>query len=116
MGDPIDSAPLPPAGRWFPVIGETLAFLAKPFEFIENRVSVHGPIFRTHLLGKPTVILAGGQTAGIFSDEQITVRARARAPRLRVVSPPCAGTHRRTASEGATRERACGTGSAPKKA
>lgn len=85
MGDPIDSAsappapsarsaPLPPAGRWFPVIGETLAFLAKPFEFIENRVAAHGPIFRTHLLGKPTVILAGGQTAGIFADEQITMR------------------------------------------
>ena len=68
------SARLPPAGRWFPVIGETLAFLAKPFEFIENRVAVHGPIFRTHLLGKPTVILAGGETAGVFANEEITIR------------------------------------------
>ena len=43
--------PLPPAGRWFPVIGEQLAFLAKPFEFVADRVAAHGPIFRTHLLG-----------------------------------------------------------------
>ena len=83
MGDSVDSAPLPPAGRWFPVIGETLAFLAKPFEFIENRVAVHGPIFRTHLLGKPTVILAGGQTAGIFADEELCLREGAVPPHIR---------------------------------
>ena len=56
MGESMDAGaaserPLPPAGRWFPVIGETLAFLAKPFEFVADRVAAHGPIFRTHLLG-----------------------------------------------------------------
>jgi cytochrome P450 len=65
---------LPPARRWFPVIGETLSFLAKPFEFIEDRVNAYGPVFRTHLLGKVTVILAGGETAGVFADEQLCVR------------------------------------------
>jgi cytochrome P450/tellurite resistance protein len=80
MGDSIDDAgsaserPLPPAGRWFPVIGETLAFLAKPFEFVAARVAAHGPIFRTHLLGRPTVILAGGETAGVFVDEELCLR------------------------------------------
>jgi cytochrome P450 len=79
MGDSIDGGsaserPLPPAGRWFPVIGETLAFLAKPFEFVAARVAAHGPIFRTHLLGRPTVILAGGETAGVFVDEELCKR------------------------------------------
>jgi cytochrome P450/tellurite resistance protein len=74
MGDSELRLPVPPGGRWFPVIGETLAFLAKPFEFIDERVATHGPIFRTHLLGKPTVVLAGGETAGVFADEQLCVR------------------------------------------
>ena len=79
MGESIDAGaasecPLPPAGRWFPVIGETLAFLAKPFEFVAHRVAAHGPIFRTHLLGRPTVILAGGETAGVFVDEELCKR------------------------------------------
>ncbi|MBS2011625.1 MAG: cytochrome P450 [Deltaproteobacteria bacterium] len=69
-----DARPLPPGGRWFPLIGETLAFLASPFEFVERRVKDHGPIFRTHLLGKPTVILAGGETAGVFADEKTCLR------------------------------------------
>jgi cytochrome P450/tellurite resistance protein len=77
------SAPLPPAGRWFPVIGETLAFLAKPFEFVADRVAVHGPIFRTHLLGRPTVILAGGETAGVFVDEELCLREGAVPPHIR---------------------------------
>ena len=74
MGDEASAAKVPPGGRWFPVIGETLAFLAKPFEFIDERVARHGAIFRTHLLGKPTVILAGGETAGAFADERLCVR------------------------------------------
>ena len=74
MGDSESAEKAPPGGRWFPVIGETLAFLAKPFEFIDERVARHGPIFRTHLLGKPTVILAGGATAGVFADEQLCLR------------------------------------------
>lgn len=74
MGDSEPAEKAPPGGRWFPVIGETLAFLAKPFEFIDERVARHGPIFRTHLLGKVTVFLAGGETAGVFADEQICMR------------------------------------------
>lgn len=66
--------PLPPGGRWFPLIGETLSFLASPFDFVDRRVRSHGPIFRTHLLGKSTVILAGGETASVFADEKTCVR------------------------------------------
>lgn len=69
-----DAAPLPPGGPWFPLIGETLSFLASPFDFIDRRVKSHGPIFRTHLLGKSTVILAGGETASVFSDEKTCKR------------------------------------------
>jgi len=79
----VAKAPLAPGGRWFPVIGETLAFLAKPFEFIDRRVTSHGPIFRTHLLGKPTVFLAGGETAGVFADEERCMRDGATPDHLR---------------------------------
>lgn len=69
-----DAGKLPPGGRWFPLIGETLSFLGSPFDFIDRHVSAHGPIFRTHLLGKSTVILAGGETAAVFADEKTCLR------------------------------------------
>lgn len=74
MSNDAKSPPLPPGNRWFPLIGETLAFLASPFDFVERRVRAHGSVFRTHLLGKPTVFLVGGETAAVFSDEKTCLR------------------------------------------
>lgn len=40
-----------------PWIGETLRFVRNPASFYTQRREKHGPIFRTHLLGKPTIIV-----------------------------------------------------------
>ena len=50
---------LPPGNAGLPLLGETLAFASNPFAFISQRRVRHGDIFRTHLLGSPTVFITG---------------------------------------------------------
>ena len=50
--------PVPPGSRGLPVVGETLAFLRNPERFQAERIAKHGPIFSTHLLGHPTIVVA----------------------------------------------------------
>ncbi|XP_073151464.1 3-epi-6-deoxocathasterone 23-monooxygenase CYP90C1 [Henckelia pumila] len=52
---------LPRGNRGWPLIGETLDFIAsgysaKPVSFMEKRKSLYGDVFRTHLLGKAIVV------------------------------------------------------------
>jgi cytochrome P450 len=53
------SLPTPPEARGLPVIGETLEFLRSPNAFAEQRRDKYGPIFVSHLFGKPTVFMYG---------------------------------------------------------
>ncbi|MCO5582613.1 hypothetical protein L7F22_036511 [Adiantum nelumboides] len=53
-------ARLPPGRMGWPLIGETLELIAahktpNPEPFTESRQARFGPVFRTHLLGKPTI-------------------------------------------------------------
>lgn len=48
---------LPPGSRGLPLVGETWSFLRDP-AFIEKRVARYGPVFTTHLLGAPTVVVS----------------------------------------------------------
>ncbi|KAK1264844.1 hypothetical protein QJS04_geneDACA017012 [Acorus gramineus] len=55
---------LPPGSLGLPLIGETIGFLRahkldKTQEWIYERVAKHGPVFKTSLLGYPTVFLIG---------------------------------------------------------
>lgn len=50
--------PLPPGKSGLPFIGETIAFLRER-DFAIKRYQQYGPIFRTHLMGRPTVVMAG---------------------------------------------------------
>ncbi len=52
--------PLPPGSFGLPVVGETLSFLRDP-NFTANRHKQYGPIFKTHLFGRPTVMLIGAE-------------------------------------------------------
>jgi cytochrome P450 len=52
-----------------PLLGETLAFAKNPFRFIEERLAAHGGIFRSNVLGRDTVVLAGPDAAGQFVDD-----------------------------------------------
>ncbi|KAK9866586.1 hypothetical protein WJX84_001083 [Apatococcus fuscideae] len=49
-----------PTGDWtcnIPVLGETLLFTADPAKWSRERMARHGPVFQSHILGKPTVIV-----------------------------------------------------------
>ena len=62
--------PLPPGSLGLPVIGETLAFLRAPGAFASSRMERHGRVFKTHLLGSPTVFLVGPEAnRWIFAGE-----------------------------------------------
>lgn len=63
------SPPLPP-GHWgLPFLGETLQFFADP-KFAEKRHQQYGDVFKTRLLGTPTVFLRGAiANRFIFTDE-----------------------------------------------
>nr|WP_309741954.1 cytochrome P450 [Chamaesiphon sp. OTE_20_metabat_361] len=50
--------PLPPGTSGLPWIGETIAFLTDP-DFANKRRQQYGEIFRTHLVGRPTVVMSG---------------------------------------------------------
>ena len=52
------SLQLPPGSLGLPVLGETLSFLFDP-QFIQKRFGQYGPIFKSRILGRPTVFMVG---------------------------------------------------------
>lgn len=54
----MDTPQLPPGSLGLPVIGETLSFLLDP-QFIEKRYKQYGSIFKSSILGRPTVFMMG---------------------------------------------------------
>jgi cytochrome P450 len=52
---------LPPGRSGLPLIGETFAFLQSSGPFVLERAARFGPVFRTHLFGKPTAVLVGAE-------------------------------------------------------
>jgi len=74
--------PLPPGNDGIPVLGETLSFAKNPFRFIENRLAVHGRIFRSNVLGRRTVVVAGADAAGRFIDGNVVMREGSMPPHV----------------------------------
>ena len=66
--------PLPPGGNGLPLLGETLAFASNPFGFIRERRARFGDVFRTSILGKPTVFIAGPARTGLWLDPALVQR------------------------------------------
>jgi retinoid hydroxylase len=64
MPDPVSSAadslelPLPPGSMGLPLIGETLNFLFDR-DYADKRRAQYGDIFKSNLLGRPTVLMMG---------------------------------------------------------
>ncbi|MFM7423437.1 MAG: cytochrome P450 [Elainella sp.] len=52
------SLPLPPGTNGLPLIGETLSFFRDP-GYAQKKHRRYGPVFKTSLLGKPTVFVRG---------------------------------------------------------
>jgi len=54
------SLPLPPGSFGLPVVGETISFL-RDSDFNEKRHKRYGPVFKTHIFGRPTVMMSGAE-------------------------------------------------------
>jgi retinoid hydroxylase len=54
--------PLPPGQTGWPIVGETISFLTNP-DFIVERYQQYGPVFRSQILGRPTVFMVGPDAA-----------------------------------------------------
>jgi retinoid hydroxylase len=74
--------PPPPGKNGLPLLGETLSFAKNPFRFIEERLSTHGRIFRSHVLGRKTAVVAGPEAVGAFIDPNIIKREGAMPPHV----------------------------------
>lgn len=60
---------LPPGSMGLPLIGETPAFLRNPFRFLEARQRRYGDVFRSRVLFRRVVFLAGIEGAEAFFDD-----------------------------------------------
>nr|AMR99693.1 ABA-8-hydroxylase [Scrippsiella trochoidea] len=50
---------MPPGSLGLPIVGESLASIADPVKFVQDRKLRYGPIFKTNILFSPTVCLTG---------------------------------------------------------
>src|SRR5258706_8720816 len=73
---------LPPGRDGLPLVGETLSFAKNPFGFIDERLKAHGRIFRSRLLGRKTVVIAGAEATGHFIDPGNVMREGAMPPHI----------------------------------
>ena len=65
-----ENKPLPSGSFGLPFIGETISFLRDPQDFASKRKKKYGPIFKTHILGHPTVFVIGAEANQfIFANE-----------------------------------------------
>ncbi len=72
----------PPGRRGLPLLGETLSFARNPFGFIDDRLAAHGRTFRTNVLGRESVVMAGPDAAGQFIDTNDVIRADSMPPHI----------------------------------
>ena len=73
---------LPPGSDGLPMLGETLSFVRDVFGFIRKRSERYGNVFRTNILGKPTVFISGPQLAEKWLDPSLIERAGALPPNV----------------------------------
>lgn len=61
---------IPPGSFGLPVLGETLSFVFDR-DFAKKRYRQYGPIFKTHLLGRPTVVMVGPEALELVLSSQM---------------------------------------------
>jgi len=72
-----DRGPRPEGRLGPPLLGESLALQRNPFGFLEERQRRHGNVFKTNILGRKVVFLAGLQGAEAFYDGDNVTRSDA---------------------------------------
>ncbi len=60
--------PLPPGNFGFPIVGETLQFIFDP-QFVQKRYRKYGSIFKSHIIGRPTVFMVGPEAVEFLLSE-----------------------------------------------
>lgn len=73
---------MPPGRDGLPLLGETLSFAKNPFRFIEQRLAAHGRVFRSNVLGRRTVVVAGPEATSHFIDDQRVMREGSMPPHV----------------------------------
>ncbi|WP_366557639.1 hypothetical protein [Okeania sp. SIO1I7] len=58
--------PLPPGSFGLPLIGETIDFI-RDSNFADRREQKYGTIFKTHILGRPTIVMIGPEANRFIS-------------------------------------------------
>lgn len=81
----MSSKPLPPGSEGLPLLGETLAFAKNPFAFIDQRLTRYGRIFRSRVLGRDAIVIAGPDAAGKFIDSNIVQREGSMPPHVQEI-------------------------------
>ncbi|MCG8418078.1 MAG: cytochrome P450 [Proteobacteria bacterium] len=67
---PRANLPLPPGRKGLPFLGETLSYLSDPGGFTAAHQKEYGPIYRTHLFGRPTIMMSGAEAMHfVFKNE-----------------------------------------------
>ncbi|MCC7142198.1 MAG: cytochrome P450 [Candidatus Eisenbacteria bacterium] len=82
MSDQPSEKKLPPGDMGLPLLGETLPFAKNPFGFIDERLISHGRTFRTSVLGRKSVVIAGPDAAGQFIDTNDVTRKDSMPPHI----------------------------------
>lgn len=72
----------PSGTKGLPLLGETLAFAKNPFRFIEERLAAHGSVFRSNVLGRDTVVVAGAEATTQFVDDTRVMREGSMPPHV----------------------------------
>ncbi len=62
----LKSLPLPPGKLGWPIIGETFDLIADSSQFVRERHQKYGEIFKTNILGQPTIYAIGPEAVGFF--------------------------------------------------
>ena len=63
------SLALPPGSFGLPVVGETISFLQDSQQFALTRHNQYGPIFKTHIFGRPTLFVRGAEVRFVLTNE-----------------------------------------------
>jgi len=85
-----ETYPLPPGTFGLPLVGETFEFLRSSRLFCEKRSRLHGPAFRSHVLGSKTVFLLGAEAnQWVFAGEGKYLRNRWNSGTRRLLGARC---------------------------
>jgi cytochrome P450 len=77
IGNGQDNQNLPPGSYGLPLLGETIPLALDIHSFYRKRVKKYGPVFKTHLFGKPVIAFNGPEAFTFFLNQEYFTRENA---------------------------------------